>query len=150
MFLFSSLHLSTCPRSQLIWPVLTLMLLLTLRNSCKVKQSQPMQKDVGGQVSTEHCLWLMRQHFPLRTTYSQCGWLTFFPVEGWPSWRPRHRRGEVGEQCRSQTRKGPKWWVRVSVKDLYIHSYSNEYFSYYSMNSVIYLHSEGLYCTEIR
>lgn len=76
----------TCPHAptwrDLICFVLTLVLCLTfiLRNSCKMKQNQLMQKDFSGQVcmgnvSAAHFLsnsWLM---WSWRTTFSQCGWL---------------------------------------------------------------------------
>ena len=60
---FSSHHY-TCPHEhtcrEMISFVLTLMLSLTfiLRNSCKVKQNQPMQKDFDGQVGVDNCLLL--------------------------------------------------------------------------------------------
>lgn len=110
----------------MIWLLLTLTLLLTfiLRNSCKVKQSQPMQKNVSGQVSIDNVSTV-----EFISYISSCGHVSFLKsciqfallimfaaVEGWPSWRPRHRRGEVGEQCRCQTRQGPKQWVKRSVK----------------------------------
>ena len=62
--------------------------------------------------------------------------IMFAAVKGWPPWRPRHRRGEAGDQC--QTGQGPKRWVTGSMNiDLYVvppsysaHWYNIEKLSY--------------------
>lgn len=103
----------------LICLVLILMFLLTsiLRNSCKVKQNQPMQKDLSGQVRISSYTWLMRS-YKLLKSFIQSVWLIIFSsVKGWPSWISRHRRGEVGEQCLCQTRQGRKQWVKRINED---------------------------------